>query len=136
MPSFRREGAKRLANPELRFNLKDGPGHDIVENNCATCHNLGYIETNSPFPDAKLWTAEVNKMIKTYGAPIAPDDAKIIIEYLVTNYGAQAPVGSPPSGPAADTPTETGIPEAPRASIVRRLAKRAGRHGRSGGDSN
>lgn len=62
---------------------------------------------DSPFPDAKLWTAEVNKMIKTSGAPIAPDDAKNIIEYLVTKYGTRAPAGSSPSGPAAATPTGT-----------------------------
>ena len=101
-------GATLAQEPPIK--LKDGPGRDVVENNCAACHSLGYIEMNSPFPDTKLWTAEVNKMIKTYGAPIAPDDAKIIVEYLVTNYGTQAPAGSPPSGPAAATPTETGTP--------------------------
>jgi mono/diheme cytochrome c family protein len=101
-------GAALAQEPPI--DLKNGAGRDVVEDNCATCHSLDYIEMNSPFPDAKLWTAEVDKMIKTYGAPIAPDDAKIIIEYLVANYGTHASAGPPPSGPAAATPTETGTP--------------------------
>jgi hypothetical protein len=30
----------------------------------------------------------VNKMITAYGAPIGADDAKIIVDYLTTNYGS------------------------------------------------
>jgi cytochrome c5 len=67
--------------------LKDAPGRDVVEGNCGACHSLDYIRTNSVFMDSKVWTAEVNKMIGTFGAPIDQDDAKKIIEYLVKNYG-------------------------------------------------
>lgn len=70
--------------------LKDAPGRDVVQNNCATCHSLDYPRTNSVFMDRKAWESEVNKMIATYGAPIAPEDAKAIVEYLVTNYGVGA----------------------------------------------
>jgi hypothetical protein len=35
----------------------------------------------------QVWTAEVNKMINVFGAPIPAEDAKAIIEYLVANYG-------------------------------------------------
>ena len=37
--------------------------------------------------DAKRWEAEVNKMITVFGAPIGPDDARIIVEYLALAYG-------------------------------------------------
>jgi mono/diheme cytochrome c family protein len=76
---------------ETAITLKDGPGKDIVENNCATCHSLDYIRINSPFPDRKLWEAEVTKMIKAFGAPIDDADAKAITEYLVRNYGSEGP---------------------------------------------
>jgi mono/diheme cytochrome c family protein len=73
---------------EMAIELKDGPGKDAVLNNCAACHSLDYIRMNSPFPDRKLWEAEVTKMIKTFGAPIDDADAKTITEYLVKNYSA------------------------------------------------
>ena len=36
------------------------------------------INMNSPFLDAAHWDAEVAKMIKSFGAPIDPADAKTI----------------------------------------------------------
>jgi sulfite dehydrogenase (cytochrome) subunit B len=76
---------------EFAIELKDAPGRDVVVNNCAACHSLDYIQINSPFPDAKLWDAEVTKMIKAFGAPISDADAKAITDYLVKNYGARGP---------------------------------------------
>jgi hypothetical protein len=95
--------ASTLAD-ELAIKLKEGPGRDVVETNCGICHSLDYIQMNSPFPDEKLWRAEVVKMIDLFGAPVGPDDAKTIIDYLVSNYGvaAAAPAASAPAaaGPA------------------------------------
>ena len=76
---------------ETAITLKDGPGHDAVMNNCAACHSLDYIQMNSPYPDRKLWEAEVTKMIKAFGAPIDDADAKEIIDYLAKNYGTPGP---------------------------------------------
>jgi sulfite dehydrogenase (cytochrome) subunit B len=42
---------------------------------------------NAPFLDAAHWDAEVAKMIKAFGAPIDPADAKTIGAYLKQNYG-------------------------------------------------
>jgi mono/diheme cytochrome c family protein len=67
--------------------LKDAPGRDVVENNCAACHSLDYPRTNAPFLDRKMWQAEVDKMINVFGAPIEPRDAKAIVDYLTKNYG-------------------------------------------------
>jgi sulfite dehydrogenase (cytochrome) subunit B len=67
--------------------LRPGPGQDVVDANCGACHSLDYIRTNAPFMTGKVWEAEVNKMIKVFGAPIEPGDAKTIIDYLSTAYG-------------------------------------------------
>lgn len=67
--------------------LKDGPGKDAVEAMCSGCHSLDYIPLNSPFLDRPGWTAEVNKMINAYGAPIPQADAAKAIAYLAANYG-------------------------------------------------
>jgi sulfite dehydrogenase (cytochrome) subunit B len=73
---------------EQPITLKPGAGLDEVEGNCGACHSLDYIRMNSPFLNAAGWTAEVNKMINAYGAPIDAADAKVIVEYLAKNYGA------------------------------------------------
>ena len=61
---------------EQPVSLKDAPGHDLVENNCASCHSLDYPRTNAPFMDRKTWQAEVDKMTNVFGAPIAPTTPK------------------------------------------------------------
>jgi len=73
---------------ESAVQLKSAPGLDKVEANCGACHSLDYIPMNSPFPNAALWDAEVQKMIKVFGAPIDPADAKAITDYLAANYGS------------------------------------------------
>lgn len=72
---------------EQRVVLKDGPGRDKVEANCASCHSLDYIVMNSSFMNRQVWDAEVTKMIKAFGAPINEADGKEISEYLTKNYG-------------------------------------------------
>ena len=67
--------------------LKNAPERDMVAANCGACHTLDYIRTNAPFMDRPVWTAEVNKMITAFGAPIAKEDAAKITDYLVKNYG-------------------------------------------------
>jgi hypothetical protein len=72
---------------EQPIELKRAPGVERVEANCSACHSLDYVAMNSPFLNAASWQAEVNKMINAFGAPIDEADAKIIVEYLVKNYG-------------------------------------------------
>jgi mono/diheme cytochrome c family protein len=73
---------------EQTIKLKPGPGLEQVESNCAACHTLAYIPMNSVFLNAAGWDAEVNKMIKAFGAPIDDADAKVIADYLKKNYGS------------------------------------------------
>ena len=76
-----------VAAQERRLELKDGPGRAQVEANCGSCHSLDYVLMNSPFLDRNGWDGSVTKMIKVFGAPIQPDDAKSIVDYLNANYG-------------------------------------------------
>ena len=82
--------AALIASPALAdeqvIKLKQGPGLDKVEANCAACHTLAYIPMNSPFLNAAGWDATVNKMINALKAPIDEADAKAIKEYLAKNY--------------------------------------------------
>jgi mono/diheme cytochrome c family protein len=83
--------AAALAYPafadEMALELKDGPGRETVETNCAACHSLDYIVMNSPFLDRQKWEATVKKMIGPFGAPIAEQDVAAILDYLAAAYG-------------------------------------------------
>jgi len=74
---------------EKPADLKQGAGLDKVVAHCSACHSLDYIPMNSRFLDTAGWDAEVAKMINAFGAPIDQADAKVIAEYLRTNYGPQ-----------------------------------------------
>ncbi len=76
---------------ERPVTLKDAAGRTVTENICSGCHSLDYIRINAPFMNRQTWTASVNKMVQMFGAPIAPNDAATIIDYLTVNYG-------PPNG--------------------------------------
>jgi hypothetical protein len=58
-----------------------GPEADAINNNCLACHSAGMVLTQ-PTLSETAWTAEVNKMINTYKAPVAPEDVDAIIAYL------------------------------------------------------
>jgi sulfite dehydrogenase (cytochrome) subunit B len=76
----------RASAAEDAIQLKPGKGAEVVEQNCAACHSLDYIQMNSPFLDRKGWQAEVTKMVKAFMAPISEPDQQQIIEYLSVNY--------------------------------------------------
>ncbi len=63
-------------------------GYDAFEVNCITCHSLRYIQMQPDFPQKK-WEGIVDKMIKTFGAPIPDSTAKIIVAYLTEVKGVK-----------------------------------------------
>lgn len=71
------------------FQLRPGPGSELVEQNCNSCHTMAYIRMNSPFLTEAGWTAEVNKMVNVFHAPVPPEEVARIIAYLTANYGAR-----------------------------------------------
>jgi hypothetical protein len=44
---------------------------------------------NQPALSKQAWAAEVNKMISAYKAPVAPEDAATIVDYLTALRGAK-----------------------------------------------
>jgi mono/diheme cytochrome c family protein len=68
--------------------FRPGPHLEVVVNNCSACHSADYIATQPHGEKFKedFWKAEVNKMIKVYGAPIADADVPKIVEYLAATY--------------------------------------------------
>ena len=65
-----------------------GPGSDAINNNCLACHSAGMV-LNQPALSKQAWTAEVNKMINNYRAPIDLEDVGTIVEYLTALKGAK-----------------------------------------------
>jgi hypothetical protein len=63
-----------------------GPGSDAVNNNCLACHSADHV-LNQPSLSREAWQEVVNKMITAYKAPISPDDAKAVVDYLVRAKG-------------------------------------------------
>ena len=63
-----------------------GPGSDAINNNCLACHSADHV-LNQPSLSRAAWQEVVNKMITAYKAPISPDDAKAIVDYLVHTKG-------------------------------------------------
>jgi mono/diheme cytochrome c family protein len=79
--------ASAALGDESQVQLREGPGKDLVVANCAICHSLDYVPMNSRFLDRKGWEGTVNKMVKAFGAPITPEDAAKIVDYLTAQYG-------------------------------------------------
>ena len=65
--------------------LPPGEGLQEVQIYCNTCHSPRYITMQPPLP-AATWDAEVNKMIKTFGATIPDESTKKLIQYLQAHY--------------------------------------------------
>ncbi|MGI4800950.1 MAG: c-type cytochrome [Janthinobacterium lividum] len=78
--------AVELPNGDRKFPA--GPGADLVANNCVACHSSGMI-LNQPTLTKATWTAEVNKMVHTYKAPVADEDVEPIIAYLASMPAAK-----------------------------------------------
>jgi hypothetical protein len=58
-----------------------GANADAVNANCLTCHSAGMVLTQ-PSLTRSEWQGEVEKMIKTYKAPVAEADVPAIVDYL------------------------------------------------------
>lgn len=74
---------------ETRVQLKEGPEAVTVRAQCSVCHSLDYIQMNSPFMKRAAWEAEVRKMMKVMGAPVAEQDVASLVNYLTKNYGVE-----------------------------------------------
>lgn len=66
--------------------LAEAPGREVLLSQCLLCHSLDYIATQPPM-SAESWKKIVQKMQKTFGAPLPDAQVDAIVAYLNTNYG-------------------------------------------------
>lgn len=59
----------------------DGPGAEVMNNNCASCHSAS-MALLQPKLSREQWTEIVRKMRDVYHAPVADEDVPAIIDYL------------------------------------------------------
>lgn len=65
-----------------------GPGLELIQQKCVSCHTLSMITTKRKTPDQ--WAATVETMAGR-GADVSPDEMVAITEYLSKAYPAATP---------------------------------------------
>lgn len=74
------------AYPVIWPEMPDGPNKDVYLANCVTCHSQRYVLMQPRFT-RKVWTAEVDKMKKSYGAMMDDKVMPSIVDYLIAING-------------------------------------------------
>jgi cytochrome c5 len=72
--------------PQDDPDLPPGPHERTFATSCTICHSPRLPMTQPPFP-RKTWEEVVDKMVKTYGAPITPEGQEQIVDYLMRVRG-------------------------------------------------
>jgi mono/diheme cytochrome c family protein len=80
---------KSIVLPYDETELPAGPHQRTFAVNCTICHSTRLVMTQPPLA-RKKWGEVVQKMIKTYGAPIHPDEAEQIADYLAASHSNKA----------------------------------------------
>jgi hypothetical protein len=93
-PATDEGGVRSIELPAITVNLPPAPGRDTITGACAFCHSNQYILMQPRFTRPQ-WTAEVDKMRKTYGAPLTDPQAADAINYLVAVRGTEVPATKP-----------------------------------------
>jgi mono/diheme cytochrome c family protein len=91
VPVRRLTEVKPVKEIDLEYHTPDlppGPYQDVFATQCVICHSPRYVINQPAFP-RKTWTAEVHKMVKSYGAPIDPQQEREIVNYLVAWHGKE-----------------------------------------------
>jgi cytochrome c551/c552 len=89
-------GRAQEQEPEPPRTLTPGKGSNLTTARCATCHDARHI-TRVRLSRGE-WEDNIKNM-RERGAPMAPEEVPIILDYLVTYYNREQP--APPPDPAA-----------------------------------
>jgi cytochrome c551/c552 len=76
----------KIELPPESGSFKLGPGSEIANGQCLTCHSVEYVATQPVMP-RPFWAASVKKMREKYGAPVPPEQVDALVDYLAHNYG-------------------------------------------------
>jgi cytochrome c5 len=82
------DGVRSIELPAVAIDLPDAPGKNLIAANCMICHSPQYILMQPNLP-RKTWEASVDKMRKTFGAPVPENLVPEIVDYLVAIRGVQ-----------------------------------------------
>ena len=95
----------------------DGPGKEILEKKCSTCHAPEQVTTFGR--SAEEWHEVVVNMIDL-GAEMNEEETKVLVEYLTKNWplNGSTPPADKPSEPPADKPAENPAPQAAPGAIA------------------
>jgi hypothetical protein len=74
--------------PDAAPAIPEGPNRAQFQAYCRLCHSPRLPLTQPRLTQDK-WAAIVTKMVKTYGAPIPPDQEPAIVAYLVAVRGPE-----------------------------------------------
>jgi hypothetical protein len=74
--------------PDAPPAIPDGPNRPQFQAYCRLCHSPRMALTQ-PRMSQEKWSAVVTKMVKTYGAPIPPDQEPAIVAYLTAVRGPE-----------------------------------------------
>ena len=92
------------AVPAAAQAFPDGPGKEILEKKCSTCHAPEQVTTFGRSPEE--WHEVVVNMIDL-GAEVNEEEAKVLVEYLAKNWpvkgstpGEEKPAEKPEEKPA------------------------------------
>jgi len=77
---------EKVVLPHDEPDLPPGPYQRTFFTSCTICHSTRLPMTQPPFT-RKTWAEVVDKMVKTYGAPITPEGQEQILDYLTTVRG-------------------------------------------------
>jgi cytochrome c551/c552 len=99
----------KIQLPPETGSFKPGPGADLANGQCLTCHSVEYVVTQPPMPRS-FWDAEVKKMRDKFGAQLAEGQIEPLVTYLSENYGSG-------TNPRAGTAGANVTPRAPAPNV-------------------
>jgi hypothetical protein len=89
------------AAPVAAQTFPDGPGKEILEKKCSTCHAPEQVTTFGR--SAEEWHEVIVNMIDL-GAEVTEEESKVLVEYLAKNWPLKG--ATPPGDKPADKPAE------------------------------
>ena len=95
----------------------DGPGKEILEKKCSTCHAPEQVTTFGR--SAEEWHEVVVNMIDL-GAELNEEEAKVLVEYLAKNWPLKGPAS--PGDKPAEKPEEKPAEKPQQQSAPARVA--------------
>lgn len=100
--------------PEASKTLVPGKGSDLTTARCTTCHDAQHI-TRARLSRGE-WEYNIQNMIER-GAPVAPAEVPVILEYLATYYNRDS-APPPPDPQAASYGLDAGVGSDPVARLL------------------